>query len=195
MRIRRTFLGLLFAALGLSCAGLASGRPTPAPTAVLTNVIAKLDREATVDSDGPNLLSDLLEKAYGTREEELKWGMDQKVSWGDMTALAYIQATTGKSFEEMVQENARHDFYSYAENAGMSCDKMLRSLDDFLKRAERERNTRIFERLRASRRVHPMPDLGNGFGLFQEALDFRHIDIPQPTKIHELPGELAKGGQ
>jgi hypothetical protein len=112
-----------------------------------------------------------------------------------MATLAYIQATTGKSFEEMVHENARHDFYSYAENAGMSCEKMLRSLDDFLQRAERERNTRIFERLRGSRRVHPMPDLGNGFGLFQEALDFRHIDIPQPTKIHDLPGELAKGGQ
>jgi len=196
MRIRRTSLGLLFAALGLSSTVFASGRPSPAPTDVLTNVIAKLDREASVDSDGPTLLADLIEKAYGTREEELKWGLDRKVSWGDMTTLAYIQATTGKSFEEMVQENARHDFYSYAESAGMSCEKMLRSLDDFLKRAERERNTRIFERLRASRRVHPMPDLGNGFGLFQEALDFRHIDIPQPTKIHDLPGELAaKGGQ
>jgi hypothetical protein len=164
MRIRRTFLGLLFAALGLSSTVFASGRPSPAPTAVLTNVIAKLDREASVDSDGPTLLADLIEKAYGTREEELKWGLGRKVSWGDMAALAYIQATTGKSFEEMVQENARHDFYSY-------------------------------ERLRASRRVHPMPDLGNGFGLFQEALDFRHIDIPAPTKIHDLPGELAKGGQ
>ena len=195
MRIRRTFLGLLFAALGLGSTVLASGKPSPAPTAVLTNVIAKLDREASIDSDGPTLLAELIEKAYGTREEELKWGLDQKVSWGDMAALAYIQATTGKSFEEMVRENARRDLYSYAENAGMSCEKMLRSLDDFLKRAERERNTRIFERLRASRRVHPIPDLGNGFGLFQEASDFRHIDIPQPTKIHDLPGELAKGGQ
>jgi hypothetical protein len=195
MRIRRTFLGLLFAALGLGSTAVASGRPAPAPTAVLTNVIARLDREASIDSDGGMFLADLIEKAYGTREDELKWGLDRKVSWGDMTALAYIQATTGKSFEEMIQENARHDFYSYAENVGMSCDKMLRSLDDFLKRAERERNTRIFERLRASRRVYPMPDLGNGFGLFQEALDFRHIDTPQPTKIHGLPGELAKGGQ
>jgi hypothetical protein len=195
MRIRRTLLGLLFAAQGLSSTVFASGRPSPAPSAVLTTVIAKVDREASVDSDGPMLLADLIEKAYGTRVEELKWGLNQKVSWGHLAALAYIQATTGKSFEEMVQENARHDLYSYAENAGMSSEKMLRSLDDFVKRAERERNTRIFERLRASRRVHPMPDLGNGFGLFQEALDFRHIDIPQPTKIHDLPGELAKGGQ
>src|SRR5215468_7792807 len=195
MRIGRTFLGLLFAALGWGSTAVASGRPTPAPAAALTNVIARLDREASIDSDGGMLMADLIEKAYGTREDELKWGLDQKVGWGDMTALAYIQATTGKSFEEMIQESARRDFYSYAENAGMSCEKMLRSLDDFLRRAERERNTRIFERLRASRRVYPMPDLGNGFGLFQEALDFRHIDIPQPTKIHGLPGELAKGGQ
>jgi len=195
MRIRRTFLGLLFAALGLSASAFASGRSSPAPTAVLTNVISRLDREASIDSDGPSLLAGLIEKAYGTREDELKWGMERKLSWGDMTALAYIQATIGKSFEEMIQENARHDFYSYAENAGMNWEKMARSLDSFMKNAERERNTRIFEKLRASRRVHAMPDLGNGFGLFQEALDFRHIDIPQPTKIHDLPGELSKGGQ
>src|SRR5262249_55644031 len=138
MRIGRTSIGLLFAALGWGGTAFASGRPAPAPPAVLTNVIARLDREASIDSDGAMFLADLIEKAYGTREDELKWGLDQKVSWGDMTALAYIQATTGKSFEEMIQENARHDFYSYAESAGMSCDKMLRSLDDFLKRAERE---------------------------------------------------------
>src|SRR3954451_24987249 len=119
MRIRRTFLGLLFAALGLSASAFASGRSSPAPTAVLSNVISRLDREASIDSDGPSLLADLIEKAYGTREDELKWGMERKLSWGDMTALAYIQATIGKSFEEMIQENARHDFYSYAENAGM----------------------------------------------------------------------------
>jgi len=124
MRIRRTFLGLLFAALGLSASAFASGRSSSAPTAVLTNVISRLDREASIDSDGPSLLADLIEKAYGTRQDELKWGVDRKLSWGDMTALAYIQATTGKSFEEMIQENARHDFYAYAENAGMSCEKM-----------------------------------------------------------------------
>ena len=54
---------------------------------------------------------------------------------------------------------------------------MARWFEGFQKRAEHERNTRIFDRLRASRKVHPMPDLGSGFGLFQEALDFRHIDI------------------
>src|SRR5438093_641894 len=38
-----------------------------------------------------------------------------------------------------------------------------------------------------------LADLGSGFGLFQEALDFRHIDSPRPTKIHDVPGDLAKG--
>ena len=73
---------------------------------VLSNAISRLDREASIDSDGPLLLADLIEKEFGTREDELKWGMDQKMSWGEITALAYIQATTGKSFAEMNQENA-----------------------------------------------------------------------------------------
>ena len=93
----------------------------------------------------------------------------------------------------MAQEEAIRDFWSYAENAGMSCEKMAHSLQSFLKRAERERNSRIFDRLRASRRVQPLPDLGSGFGLFQEALDFRRIDSARPTKIHESGGLVAKG--
>jgi hypothetical protein len=107
--------------------------------------------------------------------------------------LAYIQATTGRTFAEIVQNDARQDFWAYAETAGMSCEKMVRSLENFAKRAERERNSRIFDQLRASRRIHALPDLGSGFGLFQEALDFRHIDLPQPTKIHTVVGNLAKG--
>jgi hypothetical protein len=66
----------------------------------------------------------------------------------------------------------------------MSCEKMARALESFMKRAEKERNTRIFEKLRASRKVHPLPDLGSGFGLFQEALDFHRLESPSPTKIH-----------
>jgi hypothetical protein len=162
---------------------------------VLNSAILKLDRAVSVDTEGSAWLADLVEKEFGTNRDELKWGLEQKLGWGDITALAYIQATTGKSFGEMVQEDARRNFWTYAENAGMSCEKMARSLDDFTKRAEHDRNTRIFDKLRASRRIHPIPDLGNGFGLFQEALDFRHIDIQQPTKIHDVPGELAKGGQ
>jgi hypothetical protein len=191
--IRRTSLGLLFAVLALGTPLLAAGRRGPELNAVLSNALSKLDREAMMDVEGPTLVSDLIEKEFGTREDELKWGQAQKMGWGEIAALAYIQATTGKSFAEMNQEDARRNLWSYAENAGMSCEKMAHWLDGFQKRVEHERNTRIFEHLRASRKVHALPDLGSGFGLFQEALDFRRIDVPRPTKIHDEPGDLAKG--
>lgn len=191
-RISKTFLGLLLLTLVCS-APLFAGTEKPELNAALTNAIAKLNREASLDVEGPMRLAELIQKEYGTREDELKWAAGQSLDWGEITALAYIQATTGRSFVEMTQQDARHDFWSYAENAGMSCEKMAHSLHGFLKRAAKERNSRIFDKLRASRQVHALPDLGSGFGLFQEALDFRRIDSPRPTKIHESPGVLAKG--
>jgi hypothetical protein len=190
MRIRRTFLGLLL--LPLVCGvPLFSADSNPELSAALTTAISRLDREASLD--GSASFADLLRKEYGTPQEELRWAIQQSLGWGEITALAYIQATTGRSFEEMTQQDARHDFWSYAENAGMSCEKMAHSLEGFLKRAEKERNSQIFDRLRASRRIGPLPDLGSGFGLFQEALDFRRMDTPRPTKVHEGSGVLAKG--
>ena len=192
--IRRILVGFLFAVVAFGVPLFGAGGGSAPLSAALTNTISTLDRNASKDAESPMLVADLIQKEYGTREEELKWALGQKLSWGEITALAYIQATTGKSFADMNAENARRDFWAYAENAGMNCEKMTRSLDAFLKHVERERNSRIFERLRASRRVHPLPDLGSGFGLFQEALDFRRIDSPRgPTKIHDFPGELAKG--
>ena len=191
MRIR-TFPGLLFATLVFAVPLFGSGQSLESSVA-LNATLAMLNREASLDSEGAILLSDLIQKEFGTSEEELRWALKQSLSWGEITALAYIQATTGKSFVEMTREDATRNFWSYAENAGMSCEKMARSLGSFLKRAERERNSRIFDRLRASRRVHALPDLGSGFGLFQEALDFRRIDSPRPTKVHEAGGLLAKG--
>ena len=191
MRIRRTFLGLLFAAISFSAPALAADR-APEPNAALTNAITKLDREAVAGADGPGFLAGLIQREFGTRAEEMEWGLEQELTWGEITALAYIQAATGKTFAEMTQEDARRDFWSYAENAGMSCEKMVRSLETFIRRAEKERNSSIFDRLRASRRVHALPDLGSGFGLFQEALDFRRIEQPRPTKIHDGPGLLTK---
>src|SRR5947207_8239420 len=143
--IRRTFLGLLFATLTFGTPLFAAGSRSPELSVTLTNAIAKLDREASMDSESAMMLADLIEKEFGTRREELKWGLAQKLSWGEITALAYIQATTGKSFAEMNQamnqaEDARRNFWSYAENAGMSCEKMTHSLEGFLKRAEHERN-------------------------------------------------------
>src|SRR5207247_9992206 len=107
-----------------------------------------------------------------------------------------IQAATGRSFAEMSRDQAQRDFWSYAEDAGMNCTKMANSLDSFLKRIERERNSRIFDSLRASRMVHPLPDLGNGFGLSMDALDFRRIDSPRgPTKIPDFTGDIHKGNK
>jgi hypothetical protein len=188
----RTFLGLLFVTLVFVVPVFADS-PDAELSATLANSIAKLDREALTDAEGPVFLAYLIQKEYGTRGDDLKWALEQKLSLGEIAALAYIQATIGKTFAEMTAEDARRDFWAYAENAGMSCEKMVHSLQRFLKRAERERNSRIFDKLRASRRVHALPDLGSGFGLFQEALDFRHIDSPRPTKIHNGPGVLAKG--
>jgi len=192
--IIRTFSGLLLWVLVFSVALFAAGRRIPEASAAMTSAIINLDREASVDLESPIHLAFLIEKEYGTREEELEWALDQRLSWGQITALAYIQATTGKSFAEMSRDNAQRDFWSYAEDAGMNCAKMAHSLDGFLKRVERERNSRIFNRLRVSRRVHPLPDLGSGFGLVQEGLDFHRVDSPRgPVKIHEVPGDLAKG--
>jgi hypothetical protein len=191
--ITKTFLGLLFTTMIFVAPLFAAGGGDPELNLALSNAISKLDREAAMDAEGPMLLADMLQKEFGTSGEELKWGMEQKMSWGDIAALAYIQATTGKSFAEMNREDARRNIWSYAENAGMSCEKMAHWFEGFQKRVERERNSRIFDRLRVSRRVHPLPDLGSGFGLFQEALDFRRIDSPRPTKIHGPSGELAKG--
>ena len=193
--MRRTSLSVLLSVLIFGVPLFAANRKSAEPSAAMTNAVAGLDREGSTDAESPLLLAYLVQKEYGTREEELKWALDQKLTWGEITALAYIQATTGKSFAEMSRENAMRDFWSYAEEAGMDGAKMVHSLDGFLKRVERERNSRIFDRLRVSRRVHALPDLGNGFGLVQEGLDFHRIESPSVSKVHDIPGELAKGGK
>lgn len=199
MKMRLPFLGFLLITFALPAFAL-DGRAEF--DAAVTNAIAKLNRQASVDAEDSMRLAELIQREYGTREEELKWAVDNGLSWGEITALAYIQATTGRSFALMNREiapmdgwpkDARRDFWSYAENAGMSSTKMAHSLENFMRRAEKEGNSRIFERLRASRRVHPLPDLGSGFGLFQEALDFRRIDSPRPTKIHDGQSVRTKG--
>jgi hypothetical protein len=131
--------------------------------------------------------------AEGTRTEfdapaeEMQWALDRGMSWGSIAVLAYIRATTGESFATLDRDAAEKDPWAYVDKAGMNPDKMVRSLAQFLKRVEEERNTRIFERVRASRRVSRMPDLGSGFGLLQETLDFRRLETPKPTKIHTNP--------
>ncbi len=190
----RTFLGLLLLVVLCSVPLFGADSANAESGAVLTSAISRLNHEASNNNETPVVFVYLIRKEFGTREGELKWALDQKLNWGEITAFSYIQATTGRSFAEMSLDNAQRDFGFYVENSGMNGTKMARSLDGFLKRVERERNSRIFDTLRASRRVHALPDLGNGFGLFQEALDFHRIDSPRgPAKVHEIPPELAKG--
>src|SRR5262245_24461840 len=192
--IRRVFIAFLIFASASPLALQASDPRTDFDTQ-LNHVIGKLNREAQVDVEGTALLADLTRREFGTPDEELKWAIDRAMTWGEIVALSYIRATTGRSFEAMTNGDARKDYWAYVEKAGMRPERMADSLENFLKMAEKERNSRIFERLRVSRRVQAMPDLGSGFGLFQEALDFRRIDSPRPTKIHTVPGVLVKGGQ
>jgi len=158
----------------------------------LNHVLEKLNRQAEVDVEGGMLLAQLIQREYGTRTEELRWAKSHSVNWGEVAALAYLQAATGRSFEALSKEGALQDVWSYVEKNEMTAGKMSRNLESFLKLAEKERNSRIFDRLRASRRIQSMPDLGSGFGLFQEALDFRRIDEPRPTKIHTVVSGKAK---
>ena len=194
MKTRHISIGIL---VGILCASgiLGAADPRSSFDTQMGHVIATLNREAQVDASGPALLAELIQREYGTPEAELQWAVRQSVSWGEIAALAYIRRTTGHSFEAIVEENARLDFWAYAEKADMRSERMAHSLNGFLKVAEKERNSRIFERLRASRRVQAMPDLGSGFGLFQEALDFRRIDSPRPTKVHTVVNGKAKVDQ
>jgi hypothetical protein len=155
--------------------------------------ITKLNREAVVDQEAALRLAGLLQSEYGTSIEDMKWAVENSLTWGEIAAFAYIGTTTGRTFQEIGSAQAHRDLWDYTDKAGMNSEKMVHSLEQLLKRAEKERNSRIFERLRGSRRITRLPDLGSGFGLVQEALDFRNIDSPRPDKVHTVGPELAKG--
>src|SRR5262245_56074107 len=104
--MRRTFPGLLILVVLFGILLLAVSSVNPEPGAVLTSAISRLDHEASNNNDGPLVFVYLIRKEYGTREEDLKWALDQKLNWGEITALSYIQATTGKSFVEMSRDHA-----------------------------------------------------------------------------------------
>jgi len=162
----------------------------------LNRVVTRLNREAHEDVEGSVRMSALIRREYQTDEAQLKWAVQHEVTWGDITVLAYLNHATGRSFERMVVvDDARRDYWKYADDAEMTPLKMAHSLESFLQTAENERNSRIFERLRVSRRIQALPDLGSGFGLFQDALDFRRLDPPRPTKVHVVTSGLAKGEQ
>lgn len=185
MRIWRIFVGL-FAGLVCMSALLAAADPRAQFDSQLSRVIARLNHEAKTDSEGPTLLSEILQSEFGTGVADIKWGVDHSISWGEIATLAYIRATTGRTFESITRADARRDFWGYAENAGMNPEKMAHSLESLLKSAERERNSRIFDRLRSARTIQALPDLGIGFGMYQEGLDFRRLDPPEVLKVHAL---------
>jgi hypothetical protein len=194
MKIWRSFPGFSVGMVFLSVTLAVAGPPDEFGTQ-LNRVINRLNHEAQADADRPLLLSEMIQREYGTGTSDLKWALDHSVSWGEIAAFAYIRATTGRTFEAISEGNANRDFGAYAENAGMSPQKMARSLENFLRVAEKERNSRIFERLRASRTIQAMPDLGSGFGMYQEGLDFRRLDPPQVLKIHTLAPINAREDQ
>jgi hypothetical protein len=151
--------------------------------AQVKGTLAKLNAEAA-GPDGANILGTMVQREYDTPAEEMQWALKRGLPWGSIASLAYIRATKGESFSALDKAAAEKDLWAYLEKAGMSADKMASSLGQLLKRVEEERNTRIFEQVRLSRKVTRMPDLGSGFGLLQETLDFRRLETPRPTKIH-----------
>jgi len=161
----------------------------------VNETLIKLNAEAAAP-DGAMVLAQAIHAEYETPIEEIQWAMAHEMNWGSIAAYAYIRATTGDSFATLDDKAAGKNLWLHVETAGMNPDKMERSLGALLKRVEKERNTRIFEQRRSSRRVSKMPDLGSGFGLLQETLDFRRMESPRPTKIHTNPeAALTKGGQ
>ena len=157
-------------------------------------VVERLDTDVAADHGLAPVYAELLRNEYGTSQAEIRRALDEEISWGRIAILSYVQATTGGAFEELRSAGADVDTTGFVARAEMSPDKMIGSLERFLKLAERERNSMIFDRLRTGRRMQALRDLGSGFGLFQEALDFRRLDPPRPSKIHGGTTALAKGG-
>ena len=187
-------IGTLFLTLVVSASVFATDDVTGFETKV-GQTAEDLDAEVATARYLPAVFQEMLRNEYGTSQAEVRWALDQSFSWGRIAVLSYIQATTGRSFEELTAAQAHVDILGFTAKAEMSPDKMIGSLEGFRKRLRRERNSIIFDRLRMARRIEALPDLGSGFGLFQEALDFRRIDAPRPIKIHSGSAGLARGGK
>src|SRR5688572_10233460 len=82
--------------------------------------LAKLNREAAVDTESAMRLAGLLQSEYGTSIEEMKWAVENSLSWGEISAFAYIGTTTGRSFQAISSAHAQRDLWDYTEKAGMN---------------------------------------------------------------------------
>ena len=192
---RWTAAGIL--SLGLAVSGSAQAVADGAGfEARLLGVADQLNGDVLADPGLAALYAAMLGVEYGISQSEIVWALDQDISCGQIAILSYVQATTGSSFENLAAAGAHTNAgntLEYATAMEMSHDKMTQSLEGFAARAVEERNSRIFDRLRLSRRVDTLPDLGAGFGLFQEALDLRELGPTDPIKVHSGSG-FAKGG-
>src|SRR5262245_27729781 len=110
---------LIVLVLMFSLSAQAAGSRTEFDAQVST-AMSKLSREATVDVDGTARLAALLQDEYGTSIEDMKWAVDQSLTWGDIAAFAYIAATTGRSFREIGSADAQRDLWEYTDKAGMN---------------------------------------------------------------------------
>ena len=190
---RANLVGTLCLSLGLTVVVFAADELRDFDQRVL-DVVERLDMEVGTDPGLASVYAELMRTEYGTLQKEVRWALDEEISWGRIVILSYLQATTGGSFKELRLDGADAHLIGFVARTEMSSDKMIGSLERFVKLAERDRNSMIFDRLRTARRIQVLPDLGSGFGLFQEALDFRRLDPPRPIKVHGGPTGLAKGG-
>jgi hypothetical protein len=167
----------------------------------IARTVGQFNEDAAVDRAFAGILVELLGVEYRTPVSELRWAGDRvsgtaaggiaaggEFGWGDVAVLAYLQATTGWSFSDLIEAGAHNDFPDFVDTMEMSHQRMAASFDALATQVIRERNSMIFDRIRSAPRSGGLEDLGAGFGLFQESLDFRQLDPPGPTKVHEGGG-------
>jgi len=134
MKFRFSVLGA-FVAIAFASSAYAGDARTDFNTQ-LNRVVTRLNREANEDVEGSVRMSALIRREYQTDEAELKWAVQHAVTWGDITVLAYLNHATGRSFERMVvDDDARRDYWKYADDAEMTPSKMAHSLESFLETA------------------------------------------------------------
>lgn len=190
----RAFHPVLAGVLVFFLASPAAARQSAADSRI-RETVGRFNADAALDPGFAGILVGLLGIEYRTPASELRWARDRVEAgedgedqpgfgWGDVAVLAYLQAATGWDFPELVEAGAHKDFPDFVDTMEMSHERMAASFDTLAGQAIRERNSMIFDRIRSAPRSGGLEDLGAGFGLFQESLDFRQLDPPRPTKVH-----------
>src|SRR5678815_3334081 len=103
----------------------------------VNGTLAKVAKEAS-SIEGSGLVGEMIQREYGAPVDEIMWARQHELAWGTIVAFAYVRATTGQSFEELEKHALASNLWDYIEKSGMSADKMVHSLDAFLKRVEQE---------------------------------------------------------